>query len=387
MNSIILSKIFVDFFWEFKFLNVLFTSACVLLFVFMFVRRKRSFKIIKADIFIFIFLLISFYSILISTNFERGILDFLKIVPLFFMYGLGRLWGKEKNAEIDKIAYVGVGLFFIWVVFSQIGIGYLNWGVVKTFVGGYYFKTDFAISVLIFLIFICFSNIKNQIKYICLFLSVFLVFLANSRISIPLVFLIYILSVIDINKFYLNIGRSFTYLVFFGISLIFLLSLIDFTKFGMIGFDLKDPFSESSTQGRSQIWAAVIEFYNNSSLGSKIFGSGMAADLMASAKYAELDRFEGSRAHNSYLWLIVCMGWAGLISLLLFFWFVIVEISWKIKQGYFFNKRFTIFAAFLMVFFIMSISVEVIIRTQFTYFLFLYAGLCCNRQNLVRLSK
>lgn len=385
MNLIILSKIFVDFFWEFKALNILFTFICILLFAVIFLKKNRSSKIIKADIFILLFLLISIYSILITSNFEKGILDFLKIIPLVFMYGLGRLWSGETGT--NKVAYVSLFLIFTWVLFSQIGLGYLNWGVVKTFVGGYYFKTDFAIAVLVCLIFICFSNLKTSIKNISLFAGVFLVFLANSRISIPLVILIFILTIVDTNKFYLNIGRSFFYLILLSLGLVFILSFIDFSKFGMIGFDIKDPFSESSTQGRSQIWAAVIEFYNNSSLGSKIFGSGMASDLVASAMYSELDRFEGSRAHNSYLWLIICMGWVGLIILLLFFLSVIAEIRWKIRNHYFSNNRFAIFAALLIVFFIMSISVEVIIRTQFTYILFLYAGLCCNRQNLIRLTK
>lgn len=385
MNFIILSKFFVDFFWEFKVLNVLFTSICVLFSIFLFLRKDRSLKVIKADIFISIFVLISIYSMIITFNFEKGILDFLKIIPLAFMYGLGRLWGGKEN--LTKVAFISIFLIFTWMFFSQIGIGYLNWGAVKTFVGGYYFKTDFAISVLLCLIFICFSNLNTFAKNIALFFGIYLVFLANSRVSIPLVMLIYILNVVDINKFYLNIGRSCLYLIALSLGFILVLSLIDFSKFGMIGFDINDPFSESSTQGRSQIWTSIIEFYNNSSLFSKILGSGMASDLVASAKYSELDRFEGSRAHNSYLWLIVCMGWIGLITLLLFFLSVILEIRWKIRNHYFSNNRFAIFSALLIVFFVMSISVEVIIRTQFTYILFLYAGLCCNRENLIRLPK
>lgn len=384
MEIFIILKFIVDMFWDFKILNISYMFVCIWIFIVLFFTQNINYKVIKADLVILFFMVVSIVSLLISKDISKGVIDFIKIITLFFLYGLGRIW--RWNFEINKVSFFSILLLFSLFIYSILGLGYVNWGTVKTFIGPYYFKTDLAVAVIIFLIFILSSNLNKYFKIMSFFISLYLVFIANSRISIPLLGLIALLPFFNIKSFYVHIGRSLSILLCVLLIVVIVLSTLDFSKLGMIGFDIKDPFSDKATQGRNQIWSAVIEYYNASPLIEKIFGSGMAADLIAAEKYSQPNIFESSRAHNSYLWLLLCTGWVGLLSMILFFVTVISEIKWKIRNNYINQNEVFIFTSLLVVFIGMSISVELIIRTQFTYILFLYAGLCCNR-NKLRIAK
>ncbi len=379
MNSLIFIKFICDYFWELKLLNVLYTFLVSMLFLFLFFSMKMNYKVLKSDIAMVVLTFIFLFSFLRSDDYSLGVIDFLKLFPLIFLYGVGRLWRWNINIKYSAI-FSFISLIFL-AFLALIGEGYIYWGSVHTFTGGYFFKTDMAMAVMLFLIFILASNVNYKIKFLAFFISMVLVFLGNSRITIPIIFLIGFLSFYDILKIYQRIGKSIIITISFAILTIFTLSFIDFSKFGMIGFDISDPFSDSATQGRTHIWEAVLNYYYTLPIHEKIFGAGLASDMIAAKNFSDISQFETSRAHNSYLWMLVCIGWFGIISFFSFILCVFLEIKLKIKRNINVSRdTFLIFLSLLILFLVMSFSAEVIIRTQLTYFLFLYAGLCCNRK-------
>src|SRR5690606_22370415 len=98
-----------------------------------------------------------------------------------------------------------------------------------------------------------------------------------------------------------------------------LFTFVDFRSMGMLGFDFSDPFSAANTQGRSVIWSALLEAYGKASLFEQAFGMGLTADAKATAIFSESPFLEGTRAHNSYLYLLVC---TGLIGSLIFYYLI-----------------------------------------------------------------
>ncbi|WP_179997131.1 O-antigen ligase family protein [Acinetobacter sp. YH16050] len=378
MELLVISRFFVDFFWDFKFLNFIHTAILLVFSMVLFFSQKNiDFKVIKPDIFIFFFAVVVSFSFFRSTDYYLAAIDFIKIIPCLGYYLVGRLWsGKVSTGRIVGFSYLSLALF-LFVSFFDFSYSYL--GNVKTFIAGYYFKTDIALAILIFMIFIFSYEERKNIKFFIFLISLYLIFITNSRISLPIAFFLLILSFFDINKLYKNISQTFILLILMSAVPILVFTYVDFSKFGLIGFDFSDPFSDSSTQGRNHIWEAIINFYNNQDFFNKIFGAGLASDILASKNYSYVNDFDAKRAHNSYLWMLVCIGWLGLFIFFGFLWSVFNEIKRKmiinINSDYFY-----IFTSLTIVFLFMSLSVELIVKTQILYLLFLYAGLCCNRK-------
>lgn len=378
MDFLIIFKFISDYLWEYKIFNAIFAFIMIIFSAVLIASRKVEFKVIKADLLLFFLFLITVFSYLRSQDFELATIDFLKILPVFSIYIVGRLW--PNFISINRIAsfsFVSVA-FFLSIAIS--GIGYIYWGEVKTFTGGYYFKTDMALSVLIFLTFIISSDMKKIYKNISFFSAIIILFLCNSRVSIPLVFVLYVLHYYDVvsiyKKFY---SKLIVFFVLFFV-LIFGLSYLDFSKLGMIGFDIKDPLSDSSSQGRNYIWGAMISYYQQLPLLEKLFGAGLASDILASKSFYEIGQFDSSRAHNSYLWLLLCYGWIGVFLFMYFFAAIIKSIKNSVNNSKVNKKNLYVFTCLLIIFLVFSLTIEAIVRTQITFLLFLFAGLCCNKR-------
>lgn len=379
MELLIIFRFFVDFFWEFKFLNILHTAViCFFALLLFFTQRRISFKVIIPDIIIVFFIILCSISFLRSERNEDAILDYLKMIPLLFYYIIGR--SLSKRVKLNLVGFSCILFSTLLFLSALLGYGYKYWGDIYTFAGGYFFKTDVALAVLIFLSFSLSLDFNKFLKLYLFLISVFIVFVSNSRISIPIILMIYFFSYMSMKNFMLNLSRQLFLTLFILIIGLSIFSIVDFSKMGLIGFDLSDPFSEKSTQGRSLIWSAIINYYNNFDLFNKIFGSGMASDLVAAKNFHESSRFESIRAHSTYLWLLVCTGWSGLISFLSFIVSVFYIVIKRVRNNQYDEKYLFVFICLSFIFLIMSVSVELIIRTQITYLLFFFAGLCCNNK-------
>ncbi len=153
-------------------------------------------------------------------------------------------------------------------------------------------------------------------------------------------------------------------------------ALIDFRSLGMLGFDFSDPFSAANTQGRSVIWSALLHAYSNAPFMSQLFGSGLSADAEATRIFSESAQLEGVRAHNSYLYLLLCMGIMGSLA---FYWLIystLKKASFLLMQDDESHRVIpTISCALIILFFWLSMTTEIIIRPQLMILLFFFSGL------------
>lgn len=376
IELISISRLLADYFWEYKALSILHTaSSLVLTIAMLFYFKKGSLKTCETDKFVAIFFLLTVISFAKSAT-SSTVIEFLKFTSFLFLYFAGRTTPiKLKYSKL--LGFFSLAALLSLSVLAATGRGHVAWGNVSTFTGGYYFKTDLAIACLIFLTFV-FSVLKNRlILTLALALTTYLVFKSNARIALPLVLIIPIfvkmalhgkLGSINLKSAAVILGTATIGMAMFA--------LIDFRSLGMLGFDFSDPFSAANTQGRSVIWSALLHAYSNAPFMSQLFGSGLSADAEATRIFSESAQLEGVRAHNSYLYLLLCMGIMGSLA---FYWLIystLKKASFLLMQDDESHRVIpTISCALIILFFWLSMTTEIIIRPQLMILLFFFSGL------------
>lgn len=370
-----ISRFVADYFWEYKVLSVLHLLLSFFLLVYCIIlSRKSKYKFIQIDYVFCVFLiLISFIYLL--NPIADSLIELSKFISYFLIYFIGRMVSVDFFSSykiLGVFSFIGL-LFFLAMAFF--GQGYQMWGRVNTFTGGYFFKTDLAIASLIFLVFV-FATLKSRLILFASFLVAFyLIFLSNTRIALPLVLVIPVFLFFSLNKnnFTLSLSGSF-YLIFASVVGVLLLSV--FNMSGVLGFDFSDPLSVSNTQGRSVIWEAILLAYSEGSLFNKLFGFGLTADVVATTKYSSALSLEGVRAHNSFLYLLLCVGIFGSFLFYLLVYLLITKAQSLFKND---DVRLKIIpsisCSFIIMFFWLSLTTEVIIRPQLMILLFFFSGL------------
>lgn len=269
-----------------------------------------------------------------------------------------------------------VALLFL-SVFSLAGKGYIFWGNVATFTAGYYFKADLAMAVLIFLVFI-FTIINNRVLLlIAIGCAFYLVLKSNSRIALPLVVILPSFALTVLNTSGLKFGRNVIFAtlvsVFIGMSLF---ALIDFRDLNLLGFDFSDPYSIANTQGRSVLWDALLQAYFSASVWGKLFGQGLMADVEATRFLSESAILEGRRAHNSYLYLLLCLGAVGSLIFYSLLFSITSHALYVLRYGDQKTRKIPLILCSMLILFLwISLTVEAVIRPQIMILLFLFSGL------------
>ncbi|MCY1416256.1 hypothetical protein D9M71_317580 [compost metagenome] len=386
IELITISRFIIDFLWEYKLLNILHTLlALVLISTLLLHSKRRYFSICNTDFAFLAFFIFSSIAWLRDIN-NTSSIEFLKFSTYIFFYFAGRsIPTKLSNTNLleyfSSISLLGLTLM------ALLGVGYQTWGKVNTFTGGYYFKTDLAIAALIFLS-IVFATSKNKfILTISLICTAYLVFKSNARIALPLVGIIPVLVKLIYKRGLSQINLKTISTISASILLgIMLFALIDFKSLGMLGFDFSDPFSASNTQGRTVIWAAILHAFENATAIEKLIGLGLDADIKATGAFSDSSQVEGFRAHNSYLYLLICMGFLGSASFYILILTIVQKIPFSIRNS---NneclKITTIVTSLILLFAWLSLTTEIIIRAQLMVPLFFFAGL--HVQNHLKLKK
>lgn len=376
IEFITITRFITDYFWENKSLSILHVVAPVLIAIIITIRSKRlKIAICNTDKHAAFFLAIMLIPLLLNLNTETAV-EYSKFLAYISLFAAGRL----TSANPSNIKLIGLFSFASLIgltTMSLLNLGYLTWGDVGTFSGGYFFKTDLAIACLIFLIF-TFATINNKlILSLSFVLASYLVFKSNARIALPLVLIIPAFIVLAVSgKLNSITPRNVMILLTAAIVGTSIFSFIDFRNLGMLGFDFSDPFSAANTQGRSVIWSALLHAYQEAPLVNQIFGSGLSADKRATYLFSESSLLEGVRAHNSYLYLLLCTGITGSLS----FYFLAISIIRKARLLLRQDDRHlrvipSISCALIIMFLWLSMTTEVIIRPQLMTLLFFFSGL------------
>ena len=370
------SRFLVDYFWEYKILSILHLVASLIIVSFLAMHRQiYSFNICKTDkIFVF-FAILSVISLTRSFS-NDAFLDFVKFTSYLLFYFIGRII-PAKLANGKFLGVTGLIALLSLSALALTGNGYKYWGDVYTFTGGYFYKTDLAIASLIFItvVFVYLNN-KN-VLFIAFICAVYLIFKSNARIALPLVLILPFYIKFNLQKNFNKISskKIIIGLVYLSIGMA-LLSSIDFRAFGMLGFDFSDPYSDANMQGRTYIWHSILQAYRNSDAFEKIFGLGFGADIRATNLLSDNVQLEGSRAHNSYLYLLVCMGLLGSTVFYYLLFTIYSKIPFVLRYGSKGAVKISLLAgSFLILFVWLSMTTEIVIRPQLMILFFFFSGL------------
>lgn len=376
IELIVITRMVVDFFWEYKALSGLHALLAVVVVVLVVSKAKKDrFKVCEVDKLFFLFVALTVFSL--SRSFSDSALnEYFK----FFAYLGFYFSGRALSAKIKSLSSLGVFscLSLLGLSVSAVaGFGYTSWGGISTFTGGYFFKTDMAIASLIFLVFV-FATVTNRLVLaFSLVLAAYLVFKSNARIALPLVVIIPIFVMMALHGKLKSINlKSVVVVLAAAVMGMAMFALVDFRSIGMLGFDFSDPFSAANTQGRSVIWAALLQAFTHASLVSQLFGSGLNADVEATRLFSESLSLEGVRAHNSYLYLLLCMGVMGSLAFYWLIYSVLNKAVFLLKQDdHGLRVVPTISCAFIVMFCWLSMTTEIVIRPQLMILLFFFSGL------------
>lgn len=371
-----------DYFWEnkiFTIVSALFLTIYVTYLIL--IRFKdQGLVIYRSELIALIFLSL----ILINSfnpNISENYIILFKLVASLLCFFLGSSIS-NFNPRYTYIFYLPI-LFLVIISYAN-GSGFIYWGSVHTFSGGYYFKTDLALALSVFIVFVLLSDINERKKYLASLICSYLVFLSNARIFYfiyPLIIVMYsqrsfILNnanrIMSLSILYSFMGLALVSLIFYAISLSSIGSEV-------LLFDFSNGYSEANTQGRNIIWENLLDHYVNSSFLDMSLGAGLTADV----RYSEsLSSLSGVHAHNSFLYILVSVGFIGLIVFCFLIYYVLKRFS-TIARDYKSHaekeKILLGFLIFLMIFIITSLTNVTIVYQQLSWFFFFYSGLLFNK--------
>lgn len=337
--------------------------------------KKASYKACSTDKIALLFFLCASLAFIKNIS-DSSLVEFLKFLSYCSFYFIGRI----APPSLKYAKFLGWFSLLSLIILSAMaltGRGYVTWGSVSTFTGGYFFKTDLAIASLIFLSLTFATLQKKSLLAFSLICAGYLVFKSNARIALPLVVIIPVFITMALNGKMAKLNsKSISLIVITTVAGMAIFSLIDFRSLGMLGFDFSDPFSAANTQGRSVIWAALLQAFSDASFMEKLIGMGLNADTKATNLFSESVSLEGVRAHNSYLYLLLCLGVIGSIAFYWLIYSIYSKAPFLLKQE---NKNLriipTLSCSFLILFVWFSMTTEIIIRPQLMILLFFFSGL------------
>lgn len=311
-----------------------------------------------------------------SVNSEKGsLVELMKFYSFFSSYLAARII--KINFKISQMFVLFCFFSILAFFFASIsGYGYQYLGAVRTFSGGYFFKTDMAISAIILLSFISvFSRIK-VLTFLSTLLCFYLVLITNARIALPLVIAVPLLAIAFRKGWIKRLnGKAMIYGLVACSAGMSALLLVSYTGNNMLGFDFSEPFSAANTQGRTVIWATILGLYAEAPVFEQMFGLGLGADSYATSLLGS-HQLAGVRAHSSYVYLLVCTGVVGLLLISWFFVEVLKRVPvLLVSRNVSFYEVGSLTAIFVMNMLWFSLTTEAIIRPQLMILVFFVCGL------------
>jgi O-antigen ligase len=378
LDLLIATRVFSDYLWEYKAASVINVILFLLASITYAIFSKRAFRATSTDK-IFILFLVSIIIAEVINPATRSLLELAKFLAYFALYISGRL-GPIRLAKPKVLGVFCLIPLFGFSLAALRGYGYQDWGAVPTFSGGYFFKTDMAISALIFLMLVCTTS-SIFISLAAVTLASYIVFKTNTRIALPLCLIIPLLALLFRSGHVKRIDLKLVlYVVLAAAAAMGLFLVIDFSDLGLLGFNFDDPYSAANTQGRSVIWAALLDGFMGAEPVKQIFGLGLGADAALTSAFSESRQLEGVRAHSSYLYLLVCGGISGSLLFFALILSIMRFIPILLAAGDKASLSIAMLASLLIfVFFWVSLTTEIIIRAQLMSLVFYLSGIVVQR--------
>lgn len=404
INLIFFFKPLSDMLWEYKQLNVILGIMVTILFFFESYQKKLKFNLISklAAVLVLLFT----FSLYRNTSIS-SIIVYLKLCTAFilFLYAANIKTIKVSYKSFMIPSVIIVALNFLLLI---TGNGYQKWGMANTFVGVYFYKTDICIAFFIAAVFLrkpltaSLNKVRTHLKLLSLmyiFIITPIVFiLANARIFIFIYMffithLVYESNLIRANK--INRWLKIVFVITISSYVFVNFAQSDFFKNNnYIWFEQKEGtyYNAAATQGRSEIWDALLVKFFNSSNNEKYLGIDLESD------YVQINNYHLA-SHNSYLSILIYTGYIGLSAFILLLAAFIIRatyIFFLIKKSYLAVHPDWLFvyhtSVMLFVFFIIiSVTTQAIVFTQTTWYVFFFMGLLFNgiykKENIVLINK
>ncbi|WP_143315765.1 O-antigen ligase family protein [Clostridium sp. HBUAS56017] len=373
MEFLLFFKPLADMLWQVKSLDMILAGFCLIIFTVSLYRIRHINLVDMAVCILFVLFTASAF------RETEGLMIYAKISSSFMLYLLGRVYYLRVNKLSKYIAISYIIVLITNLICIAQGKGSIEWGHAITLNGMYYFKTDFAFAITQSVIFLIFINIElgkiiKAIKNIYCFIGApILILLSNSRLYLlAYLTIVYIYSryVIEQRKNKVWNFKMKNFVTMLGVVVvgIFLFSALSntalFSKFNFISFNftsIDDLFSGSNTQGRSQIWTIVLDYFNNQDMYHRLFGVDLVTDSFINPNR--------NNAHNMYLKTLFSTGYLGLFIFILFLIILIYKLN-KIKDRRVFYLTFSMVITFLL----SGISDSSMEFSQLTWISFFYFG-------------
>lgn len=372
-------RILADTLWNVKLVAILLNAVVVLWFIRIIFHKPISKSVLPLYSIIGLLIVNIVYAFYNDQGDSVNI--FFKVLCTFLVFVLGvndtTVWRDSGRIEKLSMALLGIQL-----IMSLVGLGYQLWGGINTFSGFYYFKTDLALAVVIGLIYILYSgSLGKWVKIGACVVSLYLIFISNARIHLMTSFLIIILYL-----FQQRILHNSRKIILLGtplvlVAFIVVIALVQtfFASSGLLLIDFEHFYSEENMQGRNVIWETLLDKFSATDGVNKLFGMGLTADVRISERYGHSQEVYNS--HNGYLYLLISLGYVGLVLFFLFSW-IIWSKFFKLSVGQQVNplqgKMLMMFLSFAIIFYVSSFTNVTLIFQQETWFFIYYAGLLFN---------
>lgn len=355
INVLFFLKPITDMLYQYQILDIamLILASAILLTG---VRKVRFYKYDIAILMLAFLLTISLLKDLL------GIRVYIKMIsPLILLYAL-----RDRNLDGAMKSYLYSYIFVLILNLLSIimGEGRVVWGNTKTISGLYYYKTDFACAMTQAMIVFMYFSKESKSMYLFIAGTFILTLFSNSRIAILIDVLILV--------FYFYVSRKqkkgkfkfrTRYLLYIVIGFVLLAGTIFallksplFQKYSFLTIDINNLFSESNTQGRSEIWKGIIDIYEDGGAIEKILGIDLTSDV-----FLHHGTYYGS--HSMYLKMLFS---TGIVGLTLFVYLLALYFTYMLKQK---NARMLMLGISAIIMFIMNgITISIVEFTQFTWF-------------------
>ena len=379
-------KIILDCFFNLDFQDILIGMNFLTILIYIMVSEKsKHYRLYRSGTILVLALIFLFGNSMLQNPTAEAIRNYVKFLTSALLFYIGSVWGSSAtdqsvNRFVTNILW-GYHIAFLYNLLMVFwGPGRIQWGLAQTIRGSFYYKTDYAMFLLQYIVFLRYyisSHNKNLklLGYSLIVGSSILIVFTNARIALLSLLMLYTLMWAERKKTKLksliNVKSVLLVLPVIGITVIAILIVLPlvFPNRNMLGIRLNESLlSNANTQGRISAWNNILSYflYEASPL-QQLFG----IDLVSTSILAE----PIPDAHSLYIYCLFSIGLAGLFLFLYSTYYLLC----KIKNHYDEKLAYTTLNL-LMIMLTFGISQDVIIFTQHMWLMFFFYGLICGTE-------
>jgi len=292
-----------------------------------------------------------------------GYQAYFKVLSAFLIYFVGRIYYdriKECYGTLVFSSYVIIYLNFIKRI-ATFGMDLLK---VKDAGGDFYYNdTDMAFAMILAMVFIAMFGRNSVRKLITIFLVCpYMVFWSDAGIQMALIWAVYAVMAIYVSELVLRkkkLSGALLSIIIAGLLLIVFILYVPVLGLGnqqtVVELFSHRLFDNDNMYGRYFEWSNVLEISSKQGMFSKLFGTGMGADL---------------KIQSLYIKIYYSLGYVGLALTLL----TIISIMYYVVK---IKDRKTFYLAVIMAVLLLGsgVAINSMESTQMSWFPMLFSGM------------